>query len=330
MKALVTGGAGFIGSHLVEKLLKEGYHVTVLDNFFTGRRENLNPYVPTPRLEIIEGSVEEAGKVDSLVAQSDMVFHLGGIVGVKNVMRYPLKTVQETLRGVDAILSAAAAHQKPIFIASTSEVYGKHLDCLDPQEQKVLSEEDDLVLGSPYYHRWAYAHGKLLGEFLGLAYYKEQGLPIVIGRFFNTVGPRQSPNYGMVIPNFVRCALQNRPIPIYGNGTQKRTFLHVKDAVEAVYKLMQTPAAAGKIVNIGNPSEITILQLARKIIDMTQSQSEIQFIPYHDAYGEGFEDMRRRTPSIRLLQKLINFSPRYNLEQILQEMIDYEKKLLCI
>ncbi|MGQ9862950.1 MAG: NAD-dependent epimerase/dehydratase family protein [Bacteroidia bacterium] len=329
MKALVTGGAGFIGSHLVEKLLKEGYHVTILDNFFTGRQENLS-HISTPRLEIVEGSVEDAPKVHSLVSQSDVVFHLGGIVGVKNVMRYPLRTVQGTLRGMDAVLSAAAACQKPIFVASTSEVYGKHLDRLDPQGQKTLSEKDDLVLGSPYYHRWAYAHGKLLGEFLGLAYYKEQGLPVVIGRFFNTVGPRQSPNYGMVIPNFVRRALQNKPLPIYGDGTQKRTFLHVKDAVEAIYKLMQTPAAAGKIVNIGNPTEITILALAQQILHLTHSQSEIQFIPYLDAYGEGFEDMQRRTPNIRLLQQLIDFSPNYNLDQILQETIDYERKILLI
>ncbi len=324
MKVLITGGAGFIGSHLTEKCLQEGHTVTVLDNLSTGTLDNIADFFRYgERFRFVQGSVEEAALVRELVSQHDCIYHLASVVGVKRVLAEPLTTILEGLRGTDAILSAAAEHNKPTLVASTSEVYGRALDYLDPTGQKQLNEESILLLGSPQRHRWIYAITKLAKEALAVAYYKQQRSPFVVVRFFNTVGPRQSPAYGMVIPNLVQAALSGQPIPVYGTGQQKRSFLHVQDAVEALYRLffdsLQDPW--GEIFNIGNPHEISILELAERIKALTHSTSPIQLIPYEESYGPGFEDMQRRTPNIEKISNWLGWKPTRDLDTILQEVI---------
>jgi len=324
MKVLITGGAGFIGSHLTEKCLKEGHTVTVLDNLSTGTLDNITDFFRYgERFRFVQGSVEETALVRELVAQHDRIYHLASVVGVKRVLAEPLTTILEGLRGTDAVLSAAAEYNKPTLVASTSEVYGRALDYLDPTGQKRLDEESILLLGSPQRHRWIYAITKLAKEALAVAYYKQKRCPFVVVRFFNTVGPRQSPAYGMVIPNLVQAALSGRPLPVYGTGQQKRSFLHVQDAVEALYRLFfDAPRDPwGEIFNIGNPHEIPILELAERIKALTQSPSPIQLIPYEESYGPGFEDMQRRTPNIEKITSWLGWRPTRDLDTILQEVI---------
>lgn len=325
MRVLITGGAGFIGSHLAEKCLAQGHTVTLLDNLSTGSLDNLAALHPQEeRFSFIQGSVEDEALVGRLVAEHDCVYHLASVVGVKRVLAEPLTTVLEGLRGTDHVLTAAAREKKPTLVASTSEVYGRALDYLDPAGTERLSEESVLVLGSPARHRWLYAITKLAKEAMVIAYHRQMEAPFVAVRFFNTVGPRQSPAYGMVIPNLVQAALTGRPLPVYGSGQQKRSFLHVKDAVEALYALLLTSLPTppwGEIFNIGNPHEISILALAERIKELTSSSSPIELIPYELSYGPGFEDMQRRTPDIRKAAEWLSWHPRYTLDDILKEVI---------
>ncbi|MCX7651525.1 MAG: GDP-mannose 4,6-dehydratase [Bacteroidia bacterium] len=327
MKILITGGAGFIGSHLAEKCAVAGHRVTILDNLSTGSLDNithlLREYKGT--LQFVQGTVEDEGLVRQLIEQHDRVYHLASVVGVKRVMMEPLTTVVEGLRGTDVVLSVAAELVRPTLVASTSEVYGRALEYLDPEGCQRLSEDSPLVLGSPAKHRWVYAITKLAKEALAISYHRQMGSPFVVVRFFNTVGPRQSPAYGMVIPNLVQAALSGRPLPVYGTGTQRRSFLHVKDAVEALYQLLITPPREpwGEIFNLGNPMEISIMELAEKIKALVNSNSPIEVIPYEVSYGKGFEDMQRRTPDISKIQAWLGWSPRHDLDDILNEVIQH-------
>ncbi|MEN3040620.1 MAG: SDR family NAD(P)-dependent oxidoreductase [Bacteroidia bacterium] len=325
MKVLITGGAGFIGSHLAEKCLSEGHEVTVLDNLSTGSLQNIAHLLDDypQRFHFIEGTVEDESLVQRLVEAHDRIYHLASVVGVKRVMAEPLITVVEGLRGTDTVLSAAAKAYRPTLIASTSEVYGHALEYLDNEGRQSLSENSPLILGSPAKHRWVYAITKLAKEAMAISYHRQLGSPFVVVRFFNTVGPRQSPAYGMVIPNLVQAAIASQPLPVYGTGRQKRSFLHVKDAVEAIYQLLIVPPREpwGEIFNLGNPIEISIIDLARKIKDMVGSDSPIELIPYEVSYGQGFEDMQRRTPDISKIQSWLGWSPRFTLDDILEEVI---------
>lgn len=324
MRILITGGAGFIGSHLTAKCLSEGHAVTVLDDLSTGTLDNISDFLRLEdRFRFIRGSVEDAPLVRQLISQHDRVYHLASVVGVKRVLAEPLTTILEGVRGAKAVLSAAADQGVPTLVASTSEVYGRTLDFLDPTGQKQLDEESMLLLGTPQRHRWIYAITKLAKEALAVAYYKQQQSPFVVVRLFNTVGPRQSPAYGMVIPNLVQAALSGRPLPVYGTGQQKRSFLHVQDAVEALYRLFfDTPREPwGEIFNIGNPHEISILELAERIKTLTGSTSPIRLIPYEESYGLGFEDMQRRTPNIEKISTWLGWKPTRGLDTILREVI---------
>ncbi|MCS7298055.1 MAG: GDP-mannose 4,6-dehydratase [Bacteroidia bacterium] len=325
MRILITGGAGFIGSHLTQECLEAGHVVTALDNLSTGSLDNITSFLSNypDRFRFIRGSVEESELVSELVKQHDVIYHLASVVGVKRVLAEPLATVLEGLRGADAVLSAAAPLHRPVLIASTSEVYGRALDYLDPEGVHKLTEDSPLLLGPPARHRWVYAITKLAMEALAVSYHRQIKAPFVIVRFFNTVGPRQSPAYGMVIPNLVQAALSGRSLPVYGSGQQKRSFLHVKDAVKAIYALLFSPKKPpwGETFNLGNPSEISILSLAQRIRELTGSTSSIEFIPYEVSYGDGFEDMQRRTPDITKIQEWIDWHPQYTLDQILSEVI---------
>lgn len=327
---LITGGAGFIGSHLVEALLQAGHHVTVLDNLSTGHLSNLAAALQAfpGKLTFVEGSVEDKQTIQSLVAGKDAIFHLASVVGVKRVLQEPLSTALEGLRGTDYVLEAAAREGIPTLVASTSEVYGRLQEVLP--EVTSLSEDLPLLLGSPAKHRWIYAITKLAKEALAVAYHREQQAPFVVVRFFNTVGPRQSAAYGMVIPNMVRAALAGEPIPIYGDGEQRRSFLHVSDAVKAIHQLLLDPPQPpwGEIFNIGNPIEISIRALAEKIKNLTHSPSPLSFIPYEKAYGPGFEDMLARTPNINKISTWLGWTPQKSLEDILIETITYYKQTI--
>ncbi|MCX8113209.1 MAG: GDP-mannose 4,6-dehydratase [Bacteroidia bacterium] len=327
MRILITGGAGFIGSHLSERCIAAGHHVTVLDNLSTGSLDNLTTLLSNhpDRFHFVEGSVEDERLVKDLVEQHDRIYHLASVVGVKRVLAEPLVTVLEGLRGTDHILTAAALLERPTLIASTSEVYGRALDYLYPPEEGRLSEDSPLLLGSPDRHRWVYAITKLAKEAMAISYHRQRESPFVVVRFFNTVGPRQSPAYGMVIPNLVQAALSGRPLPVYGTGQQKRSFLHVADAVEAIYCLLIEPPRPpwGEIFNLGNPMEISIIELAKRIKALTNSDSPIEFIPYEVSYGKGFEDMQRRTPDIAKIQSWLGWQPQRTLEDILREVILY-------
>ena len=327
---LVTGGAGFIGSHLVETLLKAGYHVSVLDNLSTGHLGNLAYLMETfpGQLSFVQGNVEDKSTVQSLASGKEAIYHLASVVGVKRVLQEPLATVLEGLRGVDYVLEVAAREGIPTLVASTSEVYGRLQEVLP--DVTGLSEDLHLLLGSPAKHRWVYAITKLAKEALAIAYHRERGAPFVVVRFFNTVGPRQSAAYGMVIPNMVKAALSGKSIPIYGDGEQRRSFLHVTDAVEAIYRLLlDSPQPPwGEIFNVGNPIEVSIRALAEKIKTLTGSPSPLQFIPYEEAYGQGFEDMRVRTPNITKISTWIGWTPKKSLDEILIETITYYKQTI--
>ena len=323
-RALVTGGAGFIGSHLVERLIERGDHVTVLDDMSTGRRANLAAVEHRADFELVEGSVLDPELIERLVAQTDVVYHLAAAVGVDWVLRHPLRSLETNIQGTEHVLRACAAQnrRRRVLIASTSEVYGKN-------DKDALAEDDDRVLGSARLARWFYASAKAIDEAFALAYWRERRLPVTVVRLFNTVGPRQTGRYGMVVPRFVRWALRNEPLRVYGDGQQTRCFTNVHDVVHALVALMETPSAAGEVFNIGQPNEIRIIDLARRVIELTESASELKLVPYHahEAYGEraeGFEDMRRRVPDASKLYAHTGFRPRIGLDQTLREVIDYE------
>jgi UDP-glucose 4-epimerase len=324
--ALVTGGAGFIGSHLVERLIADDIQVTVLDDLSTGRRSNLAAIEHDTRLRVIEGSVLADELVDRLVAEADVVYHLAAAVGVAWVLRHPLRSLETNIHGTENVLRACAANGTRVLIASTSEVYGKN-----PKD--ALVEDDDRVLGSARLSRWFYAAAKGIDEAFALAYWHEQQLPVTVVRLFNTVGPRQTGRYGMVVPRFVRWALRGEPLRVYGDGEQTRCFTNVHDVVRALVALMQTPRAVGEIFNIGQPREIRILDLARRVIELTESASEVRLVAYddEDAYGtraSGYEDMRRRVPDVAKLVEYTGVRPDTELDQTLREVIDYELSVM--
>jgi len=321
MKILVTGGAGFVGSHLVEEILHRGNEVLVIDNFSTGGRENIEHLLQDPHFHLTVDSILNEETVEKLMKECNEVYHLAAAVGVKLVMEKPVETLETNVRGTEIILKYANKYQRKVFIASTSEIYGKHKD-------HSLNEDDNRVMGSIRKRRWAYACSKSLDEFLSLAYYDEYKLPVVIGRYFNTVGPRQTGAYGMVVPRFIQSALKGEPITVHGNGSQSRCFTFVGDVVKATLALMDHPRAIGDVFNIGSEEEITIKELAKKVKKMTKSSSPIVYIPYEKVYGKRFEDMERRKPDISKIRRLIRFSPSYNLDQILELIIEHYRKKL--
>jgi UDP-glucose 4-epimerase len=316
VKALLTGGAGFIGSHLAERLLAGGHEVMVLDNLSTGSIDNIAHLKGLPGFSYAIDSVTNEPLLAELIDRSDVVFHLAAAVGVKLIVEQPVHTIETNVHGTEVVLKHANKKKKLVFIASTSEVYGKSADV-------PFREEADLVLGASVRHRWAYACSKLIDEFLALAYWKEKKLPIVIVRLFNTVGPRQTGRYGMVLPTFVRQALAAQPITVFGDGTQSRSFTDVGDVVNALIVLAEEPRAVGEVFNIGNVEEVTIGDLALRVKRMTASQSPIHYVPYDAAYEAGFEDMPRRVPDIAKLRQLIGYQPRLDLEATIQRVIDH-------
>lgn len=321
LKALVTGGAGFIGSHLTDALLARGDEVVVLDDLSTGSRDNLAHLAKEPRLRFVEGSVLDQELVERLVGGCNVVFHLAAAVGVRWILDHPLRSLETNVRGTEHVLRAACQSGSKVVLASTSEVYGKN-------DRDALSEDDDRVLGSSRLSRWFYSSAKAIDESFALAYWQERGLPVVIVRFFNTIGPRQSGRYGMVVPRFVRQALRDEPVTVYGDGSQTRCFTYVDDTVRAVLALAEAPEAVGEVFNVGQPREISILDLARKVIELTGSRSSIRLVPYHEAYGNGFEDMRRRVPDTSKLRRVTGFQPRVSLDEALRRIIAYERRVL--
>jgi UDP-glucose 4-epimerase len=319
MKILITGGAGFVGSHLADKLHAEGHEITVIDDLSTGRYTNVEHLEGKDGFRLIIDTVLNAKLMEELIRESDRVFHMASAVGVRLIMERPVQTIETIFRGTDVVLGFCARYRKRVLIPSTSEVYGKGTSV-------PFREDDDILKGSTSKHRWAYACAKELDEFLALAHWKESRLPVVVVRLFNTVGPRQTGQYGMVVPRFVRAAIKNEPIQVHGNGSQSRCFGHVSDVIEGLAKLIDTPECFGQVVNIGNPEEVTIKELAEKAVRMTGSSSEIQYISYEEAYGEGFEDMQRRVPSIDKAQRLIGFQPTKTLDDIINDVADEFRK----
>jgi UDP-glucose 4-epimerase len=318
VRALITGGAGFIGSHLAERLLAEYHEVLVLDNLSTGSIENIAHLKGRPGFSYAIDSVTNESLLAELIDRSDVVFHLAAAVGVKLIVEEPVHTIETNVHGTEVVLKHANKKKKLVLIASTSEVYGKSVDV-------PFREAADLVLGPSAKHRWAYACSKLIDEFLALAYWKEKKLPIVIARLFNTVGPRQTGQYGMVLPTFVRQALAGSPITVFGDGTQSRSFTYVGDVVDALLKLVQEPRAVGEVFNIGNMCEITIRDLAERVKTLTGSRSPVQLVPYDQAYETGFEDMPRRVPDIGKIRELIGYEPKVALDDIIQRVVDYAR-----
>ena len=318
MISLVTGGAGFIGSHLCEELLKKGDKVVAIDNLSTGSLENIKDLNGNKSFEFVNGSILDENLMDKFTERCDRIFHLAAAVGVKLIVESPLESMRTNIKGSEIVLQMACRYRKQVLVTSTSEIYGKN-------KEGLLKEDDDRILGSPLKSRWSYSTSKAVDELLAYYYYKDKGIPTVIVRLFNTVGPRQTGNYGMVIPTFVGQAIRNEPITIYGTGKQKRCFLHVKDAVGALMKLVDVPEARGDVFNIGSDQEISIEDLAKKIVALTGSKSEITYIPYNEAYEEGFEDMERRIPDISKISGLIGFKVNYDLDSIIESVIEYQK-----
>ena len=316
MRVLITGGAGFIGSHLAEALVMQGHEVVALDDLSTGQAENVATLATSPAFRLIVGSVTDARVVEPLVEQVDVVFHLAAAVGVKLVCEAPIRTIHTNVDGTAVVLAAAQRYRRRVLVASTSEVYGKN-------DQLPYSEDANLVLGPPDKTRWGYATSKLLDEFLALGYAKEHGLPVTVVRLFNTVGPRQSSRYGMVLPNFVRWALANEPIAVHGDGTQTRSFTWVGDVVWAMTTLMNEPRAAGEVFNIGNGEEISIRDLAARVCERTGSSSTVRYVPYEQAFDRSFEDMPRRVPDISKIRRLLDYEPRVRLNGIIDSVIEY-------
>ena len=321
MRVLITGGAGFIGSHLAEAHLERGDDVYIIDDLSTGSMTNIEHIKRHPKFHYHLESVVNHQLTAELVDLSDQIYHLAAAVGVKLIVESPVRTIETNIRGTEIVLHHAAKKRKRILITSTSEVYGKTI-------KVPFAEDDDLVMGSTDKGRWSYACSKAIDEFLAIAYWKEKKVPTVIVRLFNTVGPRQTGQYGMVIPSFVDQALTGSPITVYGDGTQSRCFTHVSDVVGALMKLIEHPQAVGQVYNIGSTTEITIEQLAERIKSLTGSNSEIVRIPYEEAYEGGFEDMQRRVPDIGKINRLIGYQPAHSLDQILNSVIDYRKNLL--
>jgi UDP-glucose 4-epimerase len=308
---LVTGGAGFIGSHLVERRLREGKSVVVLDDLSTGNRGNLQALEKNSRLRIIHSKISTCAELPELVAQAESIFHLAAAVGVELVVKSPIHVLETNLHETEVLLEAASPHRVPLLMASTSEVYGK-------SQKAAFSEEDDLLIGPPHQSRWSYACSKLMDEFLALAYAQERALPVVIVRLFNTVGPRQTGRYGMVLPRFIAAARRGEPLRVFGDGQQSRCFCYVLDTVEALVRLQNSPAARGEVFNIGGTEEISILDLAKRVIETLGSKSAIELVPYAEAYAPGFDDMRRRKPVVEKLQRMTGFCPQTSLREIIE------------
>ena len=313
MRFLVTGGAGFIGSHLCERLINDGYSVTAIDNFSTGRASNLSNLNSANGFTLVEGSILDTNILNPLIKDADFVFHLAAAVGVFNIVNNPLASLLTNIRGTENVLEAAHATKTPVLLTSSSEVYGKNIS-------DSLKESDDRILGSPVTLRWSYSEAKAIDESLAYAYFVEKQLETRIVRFFNTVGPRQLGAYGMVVPRFVKAALTNEPITIYGDGNQTRCFAHVYDVVDAVLAIALAANTIGKVINIGNDFEISINGLARKIIEETASKSEIVYVSYAEAYGDGFEDMERRVPNIDLINQLVGWKPKRDLSTMIVDI----------
>jgi UDP-glucose 4-epimerase len=319
VRVFITGGAGFIGCHLSEALLDQGHQVLILDNLSTGSIDNIAHLKGRDGFEYFIDTVENEPLLAELIDRSDVVFHFAAAVGVKLIVEQPVYTIETNVHGTEVVLKHANKKKKLVVLASTSEVYGKSNDV-------PFREDSDLVLGPTPKHRWAYACSKAIDEFLALAYWKERKLPVIIVRFFNTVGPRQTGQYGMVIPNFVRQALAGEPITVFGDGTQSRAFTHVSDVVGALMKLMVEPKAIGQVINIGNMEEVTIGDLAKRVRALTGSQSVIKLIPYDEAYESGFEDMPRRLPDLTKVSQLIGYKTQHTLDDILAHVIEYFRK----
>jgi len=316
MRILITGGAGFIGSHLTDRLVADGHQITILDNLATGRRENLAAHLGGTSVTFIDGSILDLPLLDGLIKETEYVFHLAAAVGVFNIVNHPLDSLMTNIRGTENVLESAHKYSKPVFVTSSSEVYGKNVS-------DSLKESDDRILGAPVTLRWSYSEAKAIDESLAYAYWVEKKLETRIVRFFNTVGPRQLGAYGMVVPRFVQFALKNEPITIYGNGEQTRCFGHVVDAVDAVVRIAFTDNTIGKVINIGNDFEISINDLAKKVIEHTNSKSEIVYVPYEEAYGDGFEDMERRVPNIELIKSLVGWEPKRDLSTMITDIAEF-------
>jgi UDP-glucose 4-epimerase len=318
MRYLITGGAGFIGSHLGEELLKRGHEVYALDDLSTGTINNIEHLKKHPKYHYTVDSLTNTHLAAELVDACDVIYHLAAAVGVKLIVESPVRTIETNIRGTEIVLALANKKKKPVFVASTSEVYGKSAEL-------PFREDGDLVMGATSKGRWSYACSKAIDEFLAIAYWKERRQPTVVARLFNTVGPRQTGQYGMVVPSFVKQALSGKPITVYGDGTQTRCFTHVSDVVRALIGLLETEKAYGEVFNLGNDHEITIRDLAKNVREMTGSSSEIVCIPYDQAYEAGFEDMARRVPSIEKVNALIGWRPTLGLPEILRDVIDFFK-----
>ncbi|MBL8154840.1 MAG: GDP-mannose 4,6-dehydratase [Anaerolineae bacterium] len=317
--ALITGGAGFIGSHLAERLLAAGYRLTLIDDLSTGRLENIAHLTGRPDVQLVVEDIRSTQVMDRLVSECDMIFHLAAAVGVERILKSPIATIEINIGGTEVVLQTARRYRRKVLLASTSEVYGKGV-------RFPFHEDDDTLMGATIRSRWSYAASKAIDEFLALAYHKEADLPVVIFRLFNTVGPRQSGQYGMVLPRFVQAALSGATIRVYGDGQQQRCFCNVRDAVEGIFALAETPAAVGQLFNIGSQEEISILDLARRVRDRAGSASEIQLIPYDQAYEAGFEDFRRRVPAIDRIQAATGWQPQTPLDTTIDQMIAYFRK----
>lgn len=317
MHALITGGAGFIGSHLAERCLAEGWHVAVLDDLSTGAMDNIQHLKGRPAFSYHIGSVFDEPLVAEMVDCADVVFHMAAAVGVKLIVDSPVRTIETNVHGTEVVLHCAAKKSKPVVVASTSEVYGK-------STQLPFREDDDLVIGSTNKSRWSYACSKALDEFLALAYWREQLLPVMVVRLFNTVGPRQIGRYGMVLPKFVQQALRGDPLTVFGTGEQRRCFTYVGDVTEALLRIAQNPETVGEVINIGRDVEVSINELASLVREITGSPSRIRHVPYDEAYGPGFEDMERRVPSVEKLERLVQYRPSTPLETIVRRVVDHE------
>ena len=322
MRVLITGGAGFIGSHLAERHLERGDEVHLLDDLSTGSIENIQHIKDHPKLRYYLDSITNFQLTSELVDLCDVIYHLAAAVGVRLIVESPVKTIETNIRGTEIVLSLAAKKRKRVLITSTSEVYGK-------RDRIPFREDDDLILGPTSKGRWSYACSKAIDEFLAIAYWKEKRVPTVVVRLFNTVGPRQTGRYGMVIPNFVRQALTGEDITVFGDGTQSRCFTHVEDAIGALMGLIAHPKAVGEVYNIGSDTEVTISELAERIKRLTGSDSRIVYVPYDEAYEEGFEDMMRRVPDTSKIHSLIGYSPKIELDQILESVIEYQEARLA-
>jgi UDP-glucose 4-epimerase len=320
MKNLVTGGAGFIGSYLVESLLADGHQVTVIDDLSTGSLDNLAAVADNPSLDFVEGDILNLPELEYLITRSDMVYHLAAAVGVELVVNDPVRTIVTNVHGTEKVLRGAVRNGTKVLVASTSEVYGK-------SDKNSFSETDDLLIGPSTHSRWSYACSKLLDEFYAMAYFRANKLPVMISRFFNTVGPRQTGRYGMVLPRFVSKALKNEPILVYGDGNQSRCFCHVADTVRALRAVAECDAAVGKLFNIGTTRECSINELARMVVSRLGSSSDIKHISYEEAYEPGFEDMRRRLPDTSVIHNLIGWEPQKTLENIIDDVAEFYRSV---